>query len=137
MFTNKTYYLASLILFSVAIFGAILNSVLNFDLISLRFIALGYPPYLIYILGVAQSLGLVLIIFKQGKFLIEWAYAGFFMNLMFSIIAHLLSKEGNGATAVLCMILLIVNYVFYKKIKYDTRLSKAAKKEYTRLQKVV
>tara|TARA_R110002050_G_scaffold223338_1_gene359125 strand:+ start:39928 stop:40341 length:414 start_codon:yes stop_codon:yes gene_type:complete len=137
MNTNKTYYLISLILFSLAIIGAVANSIINYDVEVLKFIKLGYPTYLIQVIATAQLLGLIIIITKQGKWLVEWAYAGLFMNMLFGIIAHLLARDGNGATAVLCLIIVWITYVFEKKVRYEIKVTKKEKQPYTNLEKVI
>lgn len=114
----KLYYNIAITLFTIAIIGIVGNSYINYDSIVLKFEHLGYPTYLIQVLGVAQILGLLILVSNKGKWLLEWAYAGFFMNFTFGIIAHLLSKDGNGATAVICLVLIWVTYIQNKKLKY-------------------
>ncbi|WP_291868298.1 DoxX family protein [Maribacter sp.] len=114
----KLHYNIAITLFAAAIISVIVNSYINYDSLVLRFENLGYPIYLIHVLGVAQTLGLVILLSNKGKWLLEWAYAGFFLNFTFGIIAHLLSKDGNGATAVICLILIWVTYIQNKKLKY-------------------
>lgn len=140
MKVHKLYYRVALALFSIAIAVSIINSIINFEAISLKFTQLGYPPYLIYILGVAQTLGLIILITQKGRWLIEWAYAGFFMNLLFGIIAHLLAKDGNGAPAVFCIVLLIITYLHHKKMRHMIKRNKREQDQnatYTDLKKVV
>ena len=48
MKTNKIIFGISLSVFAVAIIGAVLNSILNYDTVALTFEALGYPVYLIH-----------------------------------------------------------------------------------------
>ncbi|WP_298477941.1 DoxX family protein [uncultured Maribacter sp.] len=120
----RLYYTIAITLFATAIIAIVANSYINYDSIVLKFEHLGYPPYLIHVLGVAQILGLVIVVSNRGKWLLEWAYAGFFMNFTFGIIAHLLSKDGNGATAVICLILVWVTYIQNKKLKYHKETSK-------------
>ncbi len=137
MKNHKLYYLVSFALFSIAIVGAVINSYINYEAIVTKIISLGYPAYLIQILGTAQIIGLIIIITKKTKWMVEWAYAGFFMNLTLGIIAHLLAKDGNGATAVFCLILLITNYVLYKKRNVANKQYIKKVKEKATLKKVV
>jgi len=135
---QKKYYRIALALFSMAIIASIINSIINFDIVSVKINELGYPTYLIFILGLAQTLGLVILITRKGRWLIEWAYAGFFMNLMFGIIAHLLAKDGNGAPAVISLVLLMVTYINHKKMRHSKLKKTITKNEaYTELKKVV
>ncbi|AIZ42627.1 DoxX family protein [Cellulophaga baltica] len=132
----KTYYVISLVIFSLAMLGAVLNSAINYDAIVLKIIKLGYPAYLVQVIGTAQVIGISILILNRTNWIREWAYAGFFMNLVFGIIAHLLAKDGNGATAVACSILLLINYVMYKKIKEKKKNKKKLKSNQTVLKKV-
>jgi hypothetical protein len=132
----KTYYIISLVIFSLAMLGAVLNSAINYDAIVLKIIKLGYPAYLVQVIGTAQVIGISILILNRTNWIREWAYAGFFMNLVFGIIAHLLAKDGNGATAVACSILLLINYVMYKKIKEKKKNKKKLKSNQTVLKKV-
>lgn len=117
MKTNKIIFGISLSVFAVAIIGAVLTSILNYDTVALTFKALGYPVYLIHLLGTAQIIGLVLIVLNKDKLLLEWVYAGFFMNFILGCIAHLAVNSGNGASAVVCLVILLVTYVQAKKIR--------------------
>ncbi|RKR15282.1 DoxX-like protein [Maribacter vaceletii] len=129
MNTTKTYYRIAITLFSIAILYAVANSFINYDAIALKFQKLGYPTYLISVIGGAQLLGLTIILLNKGKWLIEWAYAGFFMNFLFGIIAHLLAKDGNGAAAVVCLVLVWTTYIQNKKMKYHKETTTTKNKE--------
>ncbi|MBU2996698.1 DoxX family protein [Cellulophaga baltica] len=133
----KLYYLISLALFSIAIISAVINSYVNYNIVASKFISLGYPAYLIEVLGVAQILGLVIIFTRRSKWMVEWAYSGFFTNLILGIIAHLLVKDGNGAMAVFCLTLLLVNYILYKRKNVEHKKYIKKVKEKVQLRKVV
>ncbi|OQD41579.1 hypothetical protein BUL40_15345 [Croceivirga radicis] len=117
MNSNKTMYRISLGIFCLAILGAVANSIVNYSTVAETFLKLGYPSYLIEILGVAQVIGVLLLILNKGQWFIEWVYAGFFLNLILGFIAHLVSNYGNGASAVLCLIPLLVSYILYKRME--------------------
>jgi hypothetical protein len=117
MKSNKIIFGICLSIFAIAIVGSVVNSIINYDTVVLTFQSLGYPVYLIHLLGVAQILGLILIIFNKDQFLVEWVYAGFFMNFVFGCFAHLAVNSGNGASAVVCIVILLVTYVQSKKAR--------------------
>lgn len=117
MNNTKLYYNIAITIFTIAIIGIVGNSYINYDSVVLQFENLGYPIYLIHVLSFSQLLGLVILLSNKGKWLLEWAYAGFFLNFSFGIIAHLLSKEGNGAIAVICLITICVTYILNRKLK--------------------
>ncbi|MDQ2720233.1 MAG: DoxX family protein [Bacteroidota bacterium] len=51
--------------------------------------ALGYPIYLLTILGIWKILGVLAILIPGFKLLKEWAYAGFFFAMTGALISHL------------------------------------------------
>ena len=51
--------------------------------------SLGYPSYILYILGVWKVLGVTAILVPGIKLLKEWAYAGFFFVMTGALISHL------------------------------------------------
>lgn len=58
------------------------NEVINFT-------NLGYPIYLMTILGIWKILGTIAILVPKYPLLKEWAYAGFFFTMSGAIISHL------------------------------------------------
>lgn len=67
-------------------------------------IHLGYPLYLLRILGLAKILGAVAILTNKSPRLREWAYAGYTFDLLGAIASHLF--VGDGAFALVPAILL-------------------------------
>ena len=54
---------------------------------------LGYPLYMLSILGVWKILGVVAILLPRFPLLKEWAYAGFFFVMTGAAISHIVMKE--------------------------------------------
>lgn len=79
--------------------------------------ALGFPEFIIYPLGVAKLLGLVAIWTDKIKWLTQWAYAGFVFNLLLGVTAHLVAGDGEFAGALVALLVAIISYVYYGKIK--------------------
>ena len=50
---------------------------------------LGYPVYILYIIGTWKILGVVAILIPGFKLLKEWAYAGFFFAMTGALVSHL------------------------------------------------
>jgi uncharacterized membrane protein YphA (DoxX/SURF4 family) len=67
---------------------------------------LGYPVYLLTILGVWKILGTVAVLVPGFPRLKEWAYAGFFFAMSGAVYSHL--AVGDGLTAMLPALLLTV-----------------------------
>jgi uncharacterized membrane protein len=58
---------------------------------------LGYPLYLMTLLGVWKILGVIAILVPKFKLVKEWAYAGFFFLLTGALISHLAMGDGGKA----------------------------------------
>ena len=83
---------------------------------------LGYPDYFRIELTVAKIIGGILLIFPFiPARLKEWAYAGFGIAFISAFIGHTV-VDGPGFQSFLPLIILlilIVSYIFYHKIKRD------------------
>jgi uncharacterized membrane protein YphA (DoxX/SURF4 family) len=60
------------------------------------FTRLGYPIYLLTILGIWKFLGVVAVLIPKFPLVKEWAYAGFFFVMSGAIVSHL----ANGDPAI-------------------------------------
>jgi len=58
-------------------------------------VSLGYPLYLLYIIGTWKILGVIAILIPRFKLLKEWAYAGFFFVMTGALISHLASGDSS------------------------------------------
>ena len=67
---------------------------------------LGYPIYILMILGVWKILGVIAILIPKFPVVKEWAYAGFFFIMSGAIISHL--AIGDAAKTLFGPLLLIV-----------------------------
>ena len=67
---------------------------------------LGYPTYLMTILGVWKILGAIAILIPKFPLLKEWAYAGFFFAMSGAIISHF--AIGDSILKILPPLLLLV-----------------------------
>jgi uncharacterized membrane protein YphA (DoxX/SURF4 family) len=56
-------------------------------------VPLGYPLYILYIIGVWKILGVIAILAPGFKLLKEWAYAGFFFVMTGALVSHLASGD--------------------------------------------
>jgi hypothetical protein len=67
---------------------------------------LGYPDYLLTILGIGKILGVVAILVPKFPLVKEWAYAGFFFVMSAAIFSHV--AMGDSITEVLPALLLLI-----------------------------
>jgi hypothetical protein len=127
METKRVSYLIFLGLFSIIMMSSIYNTLFNYSEVINEFAKLGYPDHLALPLAIIQTIGLLVIMTNKGGWLINWAYAGFFMNLSLAVTAHIMTWQGNGAIAVLGLVLLWSTYVLNKQLKHAKDLEKANK----------
>jgi hypothetical protein len=69
-------------------------------------IHLGYPVYVLNILGTWKVLGVLVLLIPGFTLLKEWAYSGFFFLMTGAIISHLVS--GDGFTNVIAQIIFVL-----------------------------
>ncbi|PHS54678.1 MAG: hypothetical protein COB01_00605 [Lutibacter sp.] len=86
------------------------------EMIQQAFQSFGYPTYLIYPLVVAKLSAVVVLLTQKQSFLKEWAYAGLFFEFVLAIFAHVMVNDGEQMAAVMAMVLLVISYIFGKKI---------------------
>lgn len=113
----KIAYLISTGLISVLMLMSAGMYFFNNQMVSETFTGLGYPSYIIYPLGVAKILGIAAIWTNISKSLKEWAYAGFFFDLLLAFFAHFMIGDGESAPAMIAMILLVISYYTWSKMK--------------------
>lgn len=78
------------------------------------FTSLGYPDYLMTIIGAWKILGVAVVLAPKLPLLKEWAYAGFFFTMSGAVISHL--SSGHGAVEIfgptLLLILTVISWYF-------------------------
>lgn len=79
---------------------------------------LGFPDYFRVELGVFKLLGAITLLAPLPNRIKEWAYAGFGINFISAIVAHLGSGDGFGQTAPIFvfMIILGISYIYHHKL---------------------
>ncbi len=75
---------------------------------------LGYPVYLLTLLGVCKILGVVAVLIPKFPLLKEWAYAGFFFVMIGAIFSHIASNDSLSTIfpALLLLILTMLSWYF-------------------------
>jgi uncharacterized membrane protein YphA (DoxX/SURF4 family) len=67
---------------------------------------LGYPIYLLTLLGIWKILGVIVVLIPKFPLLKEWAYAGFFFLMTGAIFSH--ATVGDSVTKLLPSLLLLL-----------------------------
>ena len=78
------------------------------------FARLGYPEYLLTIIGVWKILGVVAVLIPKFPLLKEWAYAGFFFCMSGAIVSHMALGDpiGEVAPPLLLLVLTVISWYF-------------------------
>ena len=96
-------------------------------------VALGYPEYLMTILGTAKLLGVVALLMPRFPLLKEWAYAGFTFDLLGASASHAFVRDPPMETA-LPLIILGIAAASYVLRPASRRLQMGRSPEETRLR---
>jgi hypothetical protein len=79
-----------------------------------NFTSLGYPGYLMTIIGTWKILGVATLLIPRVPVLKEWAYAGFFFAMTGAVISHLISGHGGKEIfgPMLLLVLTVISWYF-------------------------
>lgn len=103
------YWIGTALLCLLMLFSAY-NYIFNHAALADAYTSLGYPTYLIYPLAAAKILGVVAILSNLNKTLAEWAYAGFFSDLVLAAAAHIMVGDGSELFAIIGLVFWAVSY---------------------------
>lgn len=108
-----TLYRILLVLFSLAMLGSAVAKLTQQPMLVEAFTKLGYPTYLMTMLGAAYVFGVAAIWQPLFRFVQEWAYAGFFIALSGAAVSHIFAGDPIMAAvpAIGLLALLVVVYV--------------------------
>ena len=75
---------------------------------------LGYPSYLLYIIGAWKILGVVAILIPGFRLVKEWAYAGFFFVMSGALFSHIAAHDPVTASlpALFLLALIVISWYF-------------------------
>lgn len=75
---------------------------------------LGFPTYLMTILGIWKVFGVIAILAPRYPLVKEWAYAGFFFVTTGAMVSHIVMRESFGDTfpSILLLALTVVSWYF-------------------------
>lgn len=90
---NKINYWVATLFLSVGMLAGGTQQLLQIGGYNAIVTRLGYPLYLLSILGAWKILGVIAILLPKRPLLKEWAYAGFFFVMTGAAISHLVTGE--------------------------------------------
>jgi len=111
---NKIIYWVSTIWLSLGMLSTGIVQLIKMDEEVINFTQLGYPVYLLSILGIWKILGVITVLIPKLSLLKEWAYAGFFFAMSGAVFSHMIA--GNGVNEIfpplLLLILTVISWYF-------------------------
>lgn len=115
----KLTYRVFHVLFGVAMLGAAAAKLTQQPMLVEAFTQLGYPLYLLIILGVAYVIGVIAIFQPFFPQLQEWGYAGFSIALIGAVASHTFAGDpvDKAVPASVLLVLLVVVYMLRKKLR--------------------
>jgi hypothetical protein len=114
--TTRRVHYGSSFLFSFIMIAAGVADLIRVPSNVVIFIHLGYPLYVLAMIGVAKLLGALAILYGRPLALKEWAYAGFTFDLVGAIISHAVMGDRQQLIfPALLLILMVISYVAWKR----------------------
>jgi len=111
---NKIIYWVATLWLALGMTSTGIVQLIKMDEEVVRMAQLGYPSYIMTILGTWKIIGVVAILIPRFPLIKEWAYAGFFFNISGAIVSHLVmgsdAAEFFGPT--LLLVLIMVSWYF-------------------------
>lgn len=80
------------------------------------FESFNYPTYIVIPLAILKVLGVIMILWRKSDWLTDWAYAGFFFDLVLATAAHQDAGHSIGLS-VIAIPVLFVSYFLGKKVR--------------------
>jgi len=111
---NKIIYWISTIWLALAMLASGLQQIFHTKGFVDIMVPLGYPLYLLYILGAWKILGVIAILIPKFSLLKEWAYAGFFFVMSGAVFSHIASGSSimEIIPSLVLMIMTVVSWYF-------------------------
>jgi len=121
---NKIIYWAATIFLSFGMLAGGIQQLLQIGGYNEIVTRLGYPLYMLSILGAWKILGVAAILWPKRPLLKEWAYAGFFFAMTGAAISHIVMKEPfvEVVPSLTLLVVIIVSWYFRpadRKIEFN------------------
>ncbi|MBX2963080.1 MAG: DoxX family protein [Cyclobacteriaceae bacterium] len=111
---NKIVYWVATIWLSLGMVSTGVVQVIHMKEETQFILELGYPEYLLTLLGVFKFLGVIAILIPKFPLLKEWAYAGFLFMMTGAIFSHVAMRDPVAELfgPVLLLVLTVISWYF-------------------------
>ncbi|WP_347373513.1 DoxX family protein [Aequorivita sp. Q41] len=76
-----------------------------------------YPVYLVIPMAIAKILAIVFILLRKPKWVMEWAYAGLFFDMVLACFAHYRINDAGITLPLVGILVLLLSYFFGKTVR--------------------
>ncbi len=120
---NKVVYWGTTIFLSVGMLAGGIQQMFQTGGYNAIVTSLGYPLYLLTILGVWKILGVIVILMPRAPILKEWAYAGFFFVMSGAFVSHMVVAQAiaEAVPSLILMVVILISWYFRppeRKVSY-------------------
>ena len=86
---------------------------------------MGYPPYFILTLGIAEIVGVIALLIPNLKRVKEWVFAGFTFDVIFAFVSarHIDSNVDCIKSTVVFCIIMLTYFLFLKKDSFKSKVT--------------
>lgn len=76
-----------------------------------------YPSYLVVPMAISKIFAIIFILLRKPKWVMEWAYAGLFFDLVLATFAHYTINDPGITLPLVGILLLLTSYFFGKTVR--------------------
>jgi hypothetical protein len=111
---NKIIYWVATVWLALGMTSTAIVQLIKMEEEVTNFTDLGYPIYLMTLLGVWKLLGVIAILIPKYPLLKEWAYAGFFFAMSGAVISHIVVQDAAITLfgPILLLVLTVISWYF-------------------------
>lgn len=131
METSKTdkllYRISTGLMVALFLFSAFLYTFMR-DFAVEAYNVIGFPIWILIPSAIIKVLGVIVVITRKSKMLVEWAYSGFFFDVVFATMAHLAVDDPQSAVlSTFGVIITVISRIYYGRIYGKLSYSKEVK----------
>lgn len=111
-----THWIFTLLFSALMLFSASMYF-FNYEAMVEAFGNFNFPTWIIYPLATLKILGVLTIVLKFKDWVVEFAYAGFYFNVLLAFGAHVGIGDGEQGGAIMAFVLLTGSFITYRLMK--------------------
>lgn len=115
-FYKTAYWISTILVCLLFLYSAVMYFT-ETEMVKGLFESFDYPTYIVIPLAILKVLGVIIILWRKSSWLTEWAYAGFFFDLVLATTAHYNAGQGIIGFSLYGLLLIFPSYFFGKTIR--------------------